>query len=84
MSSLAVTLYGVCVLTFMMVMYALEGRHSIFVLAFALWVPALERIRLPLRCVAIRRRRVDLVGRRRTPAVEYLKSFQGAFPTHRG
>jgi hypothetical protein len=30
------TLYGVVVLTFMMVMYALERRHRLFVLAFAL------------------------------------------------
>lgn len=31
-----VTLYGVCAVTFMMVMYALEGRHRNYVLAFAL------------------------------------------------
>lgn len=30
------TIYGVVVLTFMMVMYALEGRDRRFVLAFAL------------------------------------------------
>jgi hypothetical protein len=30
-----ITVYGVAVLTFMMVMYALEGRHQNFVLAFA-------------------------------------------------
>jgi hypothetical protein len=36
MSTTAVTLYGVCALTFMMVMYALERRHRSFVLAFAL------------------------------------------------
>jgi hypothetical protein len=30
------TVYGVTVLTFMMVMYALEGRNRYFVLAFAL------------------------------------------------
>jgi hypothetical protein len=29
------TVYGVVVLTFMMVMYALEGRHRLFILAFA-------------------------------------------------
>ena len=29
------TLYGVVVLTFMMVMYSLERRHAAFVLAFA-------------------------------------------------
>lgn len=33
--TLAVTLYGVVALTFMMVMYALEGRGRGFVLAFA-------------------------------------------------
>ena len=30
------TVYGVAVLTFMMLMYALESRGSLFVLAFAL------------------------------------------------
>ena len=33
---MAVTIYGVCALTFMMGMYALEGRGRAFVLAFAL------------------------------------------------
>jgi hypothetical protein len=32
---MAVTIYGVCALTFMMSMYALEARGRIFVLAFA-------------------------------------------------
>lgn len=32
---MAVTVYGVCAVTFMMVMYALEGRGPAFVLAFA-------------------------------------------------
>jgi hypothetical protein len=32
----ALTVYGVCVLTFMMVMYLLERRHRLFILAFAL------------------------------------------------
>ena len=36
MSSLAITLYGVCAVTFMMAMYALERRSRRFVLAFAL------------------------------------------------
>jgi hypothetical protein len=31
-----ITVFGVCALTFMMVMYALEGRHPGFVAAFAL------------------------------------------------
>jgi hypothetical protein len=31
----AVTVYGVCAVTFMMVMYALEGRGRGFILAFA-------------------------------------------------
>jgi hypothetical protein len=31
----AITLFGVCALSFMMVMYALEGRHRGFVAAFA-------------------------------------------------
>jgi hypothetical protein len=33
---MAVTIYGVCALTFMMVMYALERHGRVFVLAFAL------------------------------------------------
>ena len=33
---MAVTIYGVVAVTFMMVMYALEGRHPRFVLGFAL------------------------------------------------
>ncbi len=32
----AITVYGVCVLTFMMVMYMLERRHRLLILAFAL------------------------------------------------
>jgi hypothetical protein len=31
-----VTIYGVCAVTFMMVMYALEPRGRVFILAFAL------------------------------------------------
>lgn len=31
----AVTIYGVIAVTFMMIMYALEGRHRRFVLGFA-------------------------------------------------
>jgi hypothetical protein len=33
---MAVTIYGVCALSFMMLMYALERRGPAFVLAFAL------------------------------------------------
>ena len=36
MSSLVITTFGAIAVTFMMVMYALERRHSGFVLAFAL------------------------------------------------
>jgi hypothetical protein len=32
----AVTVYGVCAVTFMMIMYALEARGRIFVLGFSL------------------------------------------------
>jgi hypothetical protein len=35
MSGLGLTIYGVTALTFMMAMYALEGRHRGFILAFA-------------------------------------------------
>jgi hypothetical protein len=33
---MAITLYGVCAVTFMMVMYALERRGRVFVLGFVL------------------------------------------------
>lgn len=33
---MAVTVYGVCAVSFMMIMYALEGRGRRFVLGFAL------------------------------------------------
>ena len=33
---MAITLYGVCAVTFMMVMYALEHQGRVFVLGFAL------------------------------------------------
>ena len=36
MSGPGITVFGVIALTFMMVMYALERRHTSFVLAFAL------------------------------------------------
>ncbi len=39
MGSLGITVFGVIALTFMMVMYALERRHSSFVVAFALLPP---------------------------------------------
>ena len=35
MHSVAVTVFGVCAVSFMMAMYALERRHRGFVLAFA-------------------------------------------------
>jgi len=35
-SGLALTLYGVTALTFMMVMYALEGRHPRFIFCFGI------------------------------------------------
>jgi hypothetical protein len=36
MSSVGVTVYGVCAVSFMMAMYALERRGRSFILAFAL------------------------------------------------
>jgi hypothetical protein len=35
MSGVGITVYGVCAVSFMMVMYALEGRHRRYLLAFA-------------------------------------------------
>ncbi len=36
MSTTIITIYGVCALSFMMAMYALERRHQRFILAFSL------------------------------------------------
>jgi hypothetical protein len=36
MPTVAVTIYGVCAVSFMMTMYALEGRGKKFVIAFAI------------------------------------------------
>jgi hypothetical protein len=36
MATIGVTIYGVCAVSFMMTMYALERRHRRFILAFAL------------------------------------------------
>jgi hypothetical protein len=35
-TSFGITVYGVCALSFMMAMYALERRHRTFILAFGL------------------------------------------------
>jgi hypothetical protein len=35
MASTAVTIYGVCAVSYMMSMYALERRHRHFIVAFA-------------------------------------------------
>ena len=67
MAVVAVTIYGVCALSFMMAMYALERRDRRFVLAFALRLPRVERVRLPLKGLAVRRGRSGVVGNRRPP-----------------
>jgi hypothetical protein len=36
MATIGVTIYGVCAVSFMMAMYALEQRHRGFILAFSL------------------------------------------------
>jgi hypothetical protein len=36
MSSVAITIYGVCAVSFMMAMYALERRGRSFIIAFAI------------------------------------------------
>ena len=61
------TIYGVTVLTFMMVMYALEGRGRWFVLAFAVVLCAVEQLRVRQRRLALRRDRGDLVCHRPSP-----------------
>ena len=60
---MAVTIYGVCAVTFMMVMYALERRGRGFVLGFAFGLRAVEHLRVSVGRVALRRRRIDLGGR---------------------
>jgi hypothetical protein len=35
MTHTEITIYGVCAVTFMMIMYTLERRHRLFILAFA-------------------------------------------------
>jgi len=58
------TVFGACVVTFMMLMYALENRGRRFVLASAVG-RAVEQLRVPGRHVAVRDRRGDLVAGRR-------------------
>jgi len=60
-----ITIYGVVAVTFMMTMYALERRHPAFILAFAGGLPGLRGLRVPVRRMAVRRGRGDLVGHRR-------------------
>ena len=62
---MAVTIYGVVAVSFMMVMYTLESRSRHFIAAFAL-VRAVEQLRVP-RYLAVRRRRgrLDLDALRR-------------------
>ena len=55
------TIYGVTVLTFMMSMYALERRHQLFVLAFAVGCALSAQLRLSQWYVAVRRCRICLV-----------------------
>ena len=50
------TIFGVTVLTFMMLMYALESRHQGFVLAFALGCALSGVYGFPRRHVAFRSR----------------------------
>lgn len=58
----AITIYGVCAVSFMMVMYALESRSRHFIAAFAVGCAPLLELRLPGGYVAVRggRRGVDL------------------------
>lgn len=87
MTGLVVTVFGVLAVTFMMVMYALEGRHPGFVLAFAMGCVLSSAygflagawpfgvVELVWSAVAVRR---YLAIRRRTkqPAGDQLKSPQ--------
>ena len=57
---MAVTIYGVCALTFMMGMYALEGRGRGFVLAFALGCALSSSLWLSIGRLAFRRGRGHL------------------------
>ena len=61
------TVYGVVVLTFMMVMYALEGRDRRFVLAFAVGCALASSYGFASGAVAVRGGRSDLVRGRAAP-----------------
>ena len=61
---MAVTIYGVVAVSFMMVMYALESRSRHFIAAFALGCALVEQLRVPCRYLAVRRRRGRLDLRR--------------------
>ena len=57
---MTLTIFGVIVLTFMMLMYAMERRGPTFILALALRVCSVEHLRVSFRCVAVRVCRGDL------------------------
>ena len=50
----AITVYGVCAVSFMMVMYALEPQGPRLHPGVRRGLPALERVRVPLRSLAVR------------------------------
>ena len=54
--NVGVTIYGVCAVSFMMAMYALEKRGRGFILAFAGRLPSLQRLWLPIGGVSYRGR----------------------------
>jgi len=61
---MAVTIYGVCAVTFMMVMYAVERRDRLYVVGFALGCVLSSAYGFLSGALAFRRGRADLVRRR--------------------
>ena len=57
---MAVTIYGVVAVSFMMVMYALETQESALHRRLRARVRAVEQLRVPCRYLAVRRRRGGL------------------------
>ena len=82
---MAVTVYGVCAVTFMMAMYALERRAPLYVLAFALgcllssvygflsgaWPFGV--VEVVWAGVALRRYRAVAAGRSQTPRIHHSR-----------
>jgi len=74
---MVVTVYGVCALTFMMLMYALERRGRAFVLAFALGCALSSSYGFLSGAWPFRGGRGDLDGRRAAPLPRRRRAHRG-------